>query len=82
MMLYMIVPHRSRTHDECRFFTSFALAEQAVLGSARGYEEAGDDPDWCYLLAYEGLDELRPIFLYTLVGSSHLRREPYPTASP
>lgn len=81
-MLFVLVPHESRNEEDFRFFMTYSSAEQAVFLAARGLEQMKRNPDWCYLIAYDGVDELRPVFLYTLVGSSHLQRDPFPSPSP
>ena len=78
-MIYLLIPHEGKT---IRIFTTYAGAEQAILRSARGFEREGHDPDWCILIAYDGTDELYPMFVYSLVGSSHLAREDFPSPSP
>jgi hypothetical protein len=32
------------------------------------------NPNWCDLIAYDGLDELLPVFSYTIVDDQYLRR--------
>jgi hypothetical protein len=81
-MLYVVVPHRAMTYDVMRFFMSYSAVEQAVLVAAKGFEADGFDPDWCCVIAYEGIDELVPVFLYTLYGSARLVREKWPSPSP
>ena len=81
-MLFVLIPHRATTHDAFRFFTSYSAMEQAVLLAAKGFELGGFDPDWCCVVAYDGMDELYPAFLYTLLGSDKLRREKWPSPSP
>jgi hypothetical protein len=81
-MIYLLVPHAARSEIDFRFFLTFSAAEQAVLVAAQWYETRGEDPHWCTLIAYDGIDELRPVFLYSLVGSDHLQRDPYPSPSP
>jgi hypothetical protein len=78
MMLYVLIPY---TAQQFRIFTTYSAAEQAVLVAARDFERYGLDPNWCYLVAYDGQDELVGTFLYTLVGSSHLKRERFLTPS-
>ncbi len=80
-MLYVLIPHTAQTWEAFRMFVSYAAAEQAALLAARGFERAGLDPDWCSIVAFEGQDELYPVFLYTLVGSTRLHRERVPTPS-
>lgn len=81
-MLYIIVPHTTSTWENLRIFTSFSAAESAIFIAARGYLKEGHDPDWCYLVAYDGTDELFPVYLYTIVAPDRLRRYPYPNPSP
>jgi hypothetical protein len=81
-MLFVLIAHEARDVEDIRFFMSFPAAEQAVLQTARALTREGKAADWCYLIAYDGLDELRPVFLYMLVGGVHLHREPYPSPSP
>ncbi len=82
MMLYVLIPHRGISSEDFRMFTSFAIAEQAIFTAAKWFEQAGGDPDWCCLICYEGLDELRPVFVYKVIASDRLSREPYPSPSP
>jgi hypothetical protein len=82
MMIYVLVPHAGRSLEDSHFFTSFSLVEQRFLAVARSYHEENKDPDWGFIVAYEGIDQLYPVFLYTLVGTDRLRREPYPSPSP
>jgi hypothetical protein len=80
-MLFVLIPHNARSYEDFRIFTSFASAEQQIFLAAHGYKRLGEDPDWCSLIGYEGTDEVHPVFLYTLVGGTHLHREPYPSPS-
>jgi hypothetical protein len=82
MMVYVLIPHSSDTCDQFRFFTSYAAMEQAVLRAAQDFERKGYNPDWCAVLGYEGQDELQAVFVYTLVGSTRLRRDSVPSPSP
>jgi hypothetical protein len=81
-MLYVLIPHQARSYEDFRFFTTFAFAEQSIFLTARGYQSQGQDPDWCVLIAYEGTDELRPVFIYSVSAADRLRRDPYPSPSP
>lgn len=81
-MLFALVPHAATTHEMVRFFSSYSSAEQAALVAAKDFERRMFDPDWCVIIAYEGIDELLPTFLYRVVGSSRLSREKWPSPSP
>jgi hypothetical protein len=82
MPLYMLIPHQARSNEDVRYFTTFASAEQSVFLAAQGYASRGEDPDWCTLVAYDGVDELHPVFLFTIIAPDRLRRDPYPSPSP
>ena len=81
-MLFVLVPHTAKSYDAVRYFQSYSAVEQAVLVAAKDFERKGGDPDWCSVIAYDGVDELLPIFLYFLVGSARLVREKFPSPSP
>jgi len=81
-MIYIIIPHSTNTWENLRIFTSYSAAEQAVLKGARGFLREGHDLDWCYLVAYDGTDEVFPVYIYTIIAQDRLRRYPYPTPSP
>ena len=53
MMLYVLLPRGTLEWDDIRVFTTFSAVEQQVT------------PD-TYILAYEGTDELTPIWIYQL----------------
>jgi len=81
-MLYLLVPRMYRSWTDLRVFLSYAAAEAVALQTARAIEAGGGDPDWCILVGMEGVDEVLPHFLYTLVDSRRLHREPWPSPSP
>jgi hypothetical protein len=81
-MIYVIFPHDDLTWNSARLFTSYSAMEQAVLIAARGFKREGYDPDWCFIVAYDGVDELHPIFLYTIVNGIRLQRQAFPSPSP
>lgn len=81
-MLYVVVPRAATTYEGLRLFSTYSSMEQAVFEAAREFERAGFTSDWCIVIGYDGTDEQYPIFIYTLVGTTHLVREYYPTRSP
>lgn len=70
-MIYVLVPHTAGKH---RYFTTYAAAEQAVIGMARALKDHNVDSNWCRLFAYDGVEELVPVFVYTLVDDAYLHR--------
>lgn len=80
-MIYMLVPHEARSWEDFRMFTSYSAAEQIILHTARALSREGHSPDWCSLIAYEGLDEIHPVFVYSIVAG-RLLREKWVSPSP
>jgi N-methylhydantoinase A/oxoprolinase/acetone carboxylase beta subunit len=75
----MLIPHVVPSVWDTRLFSTYSAAEQTVLTVAKHMAREGRDPDWCTMVAYEGTDELHPLFMYTIVGTSRLEREPFAT---
>jgi hypothetical protein len=80
-MIYMLVPHAARSRLHIRMFANYSVAEQTALTVARALEAEGKDPEWCEIIAYDGLDEMYPVFIYTLFRALRLHREPWPSPS-
>lgn len=77
-MIFVLIPHNTKAGESFRIFTSYSAVEQAALVAARDFERYGLDPNWCYIISYDGQDELYATFIYTLVGSTRLQREKVP----
>lgn len=77
MHVYIVVPRYEHTWDEVNVYSSFSAVEQFVLQVASLLARDGRDPNWCKILAYEGQDDLHPMFVYTIVASDRLHREPW-----
>lgn len=81
-MLYVLIPHMAESWEHFRMFSSYSAVEQIALHVARERASKGHDPDWCSIIGYNsGIDEYHPVFLYTIVGMTHLQRERLPTPS-
>ncbi len=73
MLLYVVVPHDSKWSD-LSFFMSYSAMEQFVLEFARIQKRLPSSVDWCEIYAYEGTDELHPVFKYTIQENLTLSR--------
>lgn len=80
-MIYVLIPHAAKNWMHVRMFNTYAAAEFTALTVARALRAEGRDTDWCEIVAYEGLDEVTPRFVYALVGAERLHREDWPTPS-
>ena len=79
-MIYVVVPHTARVWTHLRFFTSYSAAEQAVMTVSWALKQDGKNTDWCEIVAFDGLDELTPQFVYSVYGD-RLHREAWATPS-
>ncbi len=82
MPIYVVIPYAQYTWADMMVFTTFSAAEQSILRTARALDDNDQDFHWCSMIAYDGQDELYPVFLYTIANLARLHREPYPTPSP
>ncbi len=65
-MLYLLVPVGSTEWRDMRLFTTFSAVEQVVNKGIEEMREAGVPERWCFVVAYDGTDELRPVWGYTI----------------
>ncbi len=52
------------TLDHASVFMSYSAMEQYVLGHAQQRLLENHDPDWCYVVMYDGIEALDKVFLY------------------
>ena len=55
-------------------FLTYSAAEQAVRQTAVALVKMGQSEDWCRLIALDGMDEVFPVFTYT-ISDGYLHRE-------
>lgn len=65
-MIYLLLPRGTLDWDDVRIFTSFSAVERLITAST-------------YVIGYEGIDELKPVWIYQL-ESGTIRR--YALSSP
>jgi len=66
-MLYLLVPTGTPEWSDMRVFTSFSAVEQIVEREALRRNQQRITDAWCYVIAYEGVDELHPVWGYYLI---------------
>jgi hypothetical protein len=72
-MIYLLVPTGNPEWEDMRIFTTFSAVEQVV---AKGIEERiarREHERWCFVIAYDGEDELRPLWGY-MIYEGYLQR--------
>jgi hypothetical protein len=60
-----------------RLFSTYAAMEVEVLEKARYRKERSVDPDWCFVIAFDGSDELKPVWNY-YINKRSLRLDRFP----
>lgn len=66
-MLYLLVPTGNPEWESMRLFTSFAAVEQVAVREAVRRKQERILDAWCFVIAYDGTDELRPLWGYYLI---------------
>lgn len=66
-MLYLLVPTGNPEWEDMRLFTSFSAVEQVAVTEATRRKQQRILDAWCFVVAYEGTDELRPVWGYYLI---------------
>lgn len=64
MGVYVLLPMNSDRIDDQRFFASYSSAEQVALRHARALVKVGQPAKWCYIVLYDGVDELEITYVY------------------
>ncbi len=72
-MIYLLVPTGNPEWDDMRIFTSFSLVEQVVATGIDERKKRGQSERWCFVIAYDGTDELRPLWGY-MIYEGYLQR--------
>jgi hypothetical protein len=65
-MIYLLVPTGNPEWDDMRLFTTFSAIEQVVAKGIEERRERRENERWCFVIAYDGEDELRPLWGYTI----------------
>jgi hypothetical protein len=66
-MLYLLVPTGNPEWEDMRMFTSFSAVEQVALREAKTRNQQRIMDAWCFVIAYDGVDELRPVWGYHII---------------
>ena len=69
-MLYLLVPTGNPEWMDMRMFTSFSAVEQVVITEAKRRKQQRIVDAWCFVIAYDGVDELVPMWGYYLIEGS------------
>jgi hypothetical protein len=65
-MLYLLVPTGDAEWHDMRIFTTFSATEQVVAKGIELRRSKGLPDRWCFVIAYDGTDELHPVWGYII----------------
>ena len=71
MGVYVLLPIHSDRIDDQRFFASYSAAEQVALRHAQALVRIGQPAKWCYIVLYDGVDELEIAYVYAPSPDGH-----------
>ncbi len=63
-MIYLLVPTGNAEWTDLRMFTSFSCVEQIMKQGIERRRIQRRHVEWCFVVAYEGGDEIYPAFEY------------------
>jgi hypothetical protein len=72
-MIYLLVPTGNSDWDDMRIFTTFSAVEQVVMDGIEERRKRGERDRWCFVIAYDGTDELLPLWGY-MIYDGYLQR--------
>lgn len=72
-MIYLLVPTGNSEWDDMRLFTSFSAVEQTVAKGIAERKSRRESERWCFVIAYDGTDELHPVWGY-MIYDGYLQR--------
>lgn len=72
-MIYLLVPTGNSEWDDMRIFTTFSSVEQVVNKGIKECKARGQHERWCFVIAYDGSDELHPVWGY-MIYDGYLQR--------
>ena len=72
-MIYLLVPTGNSEWDDMRIFTTFSSVEQVVAKGINECKARGHHERWCFVIAYDGADELHPQWGY-MIYEGYLQR--------
>ena len=63
-MVYMLVPTGGAEWTDMRLFTEYSAVEQVMKQGIYERRLRGRHVEWCFVIQYDGVDELKPVFEY------------------
>lgn len=73
-MIYLLVPTGGADWKDLRMFTSYTCVEQIVKQGIQQRHIQHRHLDWCFVIAYEGTDELRSVFEFHITPNGDIVR--------
>lgn len=73
-MIYMLVPTGGAEWEDMRLFSEFSAVEQVVRQGIDKRRLHKKHVQWCFVIAYDGTDELIPIFEFHITDTGAIIR--------
>ena len=61
-MIYMLIPTGGAEWEDMRLFSEFSAVEQVMKRGINERRLRKKHLEWCFVIAYDGTDELKPVF--------------------
>ncbi len=74
VMIFMLVPTGNSEWMDMRHFTSYSALEQVMKQGIKERLASRKYPQWCFGIAYEGTDELYPVFEFHITDQGDIQR--------
>lgn len=73
-MIYMLVPTGGAEWEDMRLFTEFSAVEQVMRRGINQRRLKNKYIEWCFVIAYDGTDELKPVFEFHITENGDIIR--------
>lgn len=73
-MVYLLVPTGGAEWEDMRIFTTFSSVEQVMRKGINERRLRNRYLEWCFVIQYEGVDELKPVFEYHITNNGDIIR--------
>jgi hypothetical protein len=73
-MIFMLVPTESAEWEDMRLFTTYSSVEQVMKRGIEHRRIKNKHLEWCFVVQYDGTDELSPVFTYHITDTGDVIR--------
>ena len=82
MPVYLLVPTGGAEWEDMRIFATYSSVEQVMKRGIQERKAARKFVQWCFVIMYDGTDELSPVFEFHITEEGTIiRTTPSPSES-